>query len=145
LSDNDDGNHPHDARRPASLQTTFNVQTQMLRTIKTLLVELTNKVDILVAAATGHKNSPIPNQPSNILLLPKNAICHKPAPQPPHIHPPKTQIPPWPPHHADHSNKLAPVSQKFSPYKKHIPAKPPFKRGRHNLAMTRTKDCMRPP
>jgi len=160
--DGDDGNHPHDEQhQSSSLTATFNLQTQMLRTIKTLLVELIDKVDLLVAAATcpidkvdllvaaatcpqkSTLPSPqsVPSHPSTL-----TTICQTTATQPHHATPPEPQIPPWPPHHITQCNKLALVSPKISPYKRHIPAKPPFPRGRKsNLATTETKDRLRPP
>ena len=92
--DDDDGNHPHDEQhQSASLTATFHLQTQMLRTIKTLLVELIDKVDLLVAAATCPK-SPIPS-PQSVPLHPSTltTICRKTATQLHHATPPETPDP----------------------------------------------------
>jgi len=146
MPDADNGNHPHEAPRQSSLQATFNLQTQMLRTINKLLVELTAKVDLLVAVTTCTKNSPtLSKLPTSLPLPPTTTtIRRKPAIQP-HAHYPQPQFPPWTPYPANSCNKLAPVS-KLSPHKKYIPTKPPFSHSRHgNQSTTRTKDCMRPP
>ncbi len=144
MSDADAGNHSNKSRHQLlSLQATFNLQMQMMRTIKKRLVELDTKVDLLIAAATRTKNSPILSKLPTSLPLPPTTIknCHKPVLQP-HDHYPQPQFPPWPPHPAEFCNKLTPVS-KISPYKKYIPAKPPFSSGRHGSQPT--KDRMQPP
>jgi len=138
----DDDDQHGERRQSLSLQVTFDLQLQMLRTINMLLVELDDKVDLLLAATC---DNPTPNQPPVLSLPSQNpiTIC-KPVLQP-HVHPPKIQSPPWTTHHANPSNALAPVS-KISPYKKYVPAKPPFPRRRHcTKATIRTKDRMRPP
>jgi len=137
------GHHPHDEQRPSpSLQDTFDLQTQMMRIIKMLLAELTEKVDLILATIC-HKDSPFLSPlPASIPSKP-TTIC-KPV-VPPHAHPPKPQPPPWIANPADPCNKLAPVF-KPSLYKKSVPAKPPFPCGRYcNMTTIHTKDRLRPP
>jgi len=119
----DNGHHPHDKQRPAlSIQDMFDLQTPMLRTINMLLVELIETVD-MIAATICHKKSPILSpMPAPIPSKP-TTIC-KPVAQL-HAHPPKSQPLPWIANPANPCNTLAP-GLKPSPYKKYVPAKPPF-------------------
>ncbi len=150
LLDNDGSNHHHDAQRPSSsINDVFNEQTKMFRTINTLLIELLALVNLLLHA-TKYPATSIPSLPSATAFPSKTTttICHKIATQLPTINPQTTQIPPWPLSQTNPCNNRIPV-KKFSPYRKYIPAKPPFP-GRamtHNgpHAMTRSKDSMRPP
>jgi len=139
LLPNDNSTHPHNEQwQLSSLQAPFNLQMQMLHTLNMLLVELDDKVNLLLAA-TCHKHNPLPSQLSTFLLpsTKSNTICK--LTLQPHVHPPKTQPPPWTVHPANPCNTLAPVS-KLSPYKKYVPAKPPFPHCRHcNMAMIWTK------
>ncbi len=57
---------------------------------------------------------------------------------------PAASIELWLQCHTDPHDKLAQV-EKIKPYKKPIPAKPPFPRGRRHTVVNRTKDYMRPP
>jgi len=138
MPDANDGNHQNE--EVSSLQATFNLQTQKLRIIKLLLVELDTKVKLLLAAATRINHSPLLSKlPPTLLPVP-----HKSAIQP-DAHYPQPQFPPWPQRPVKPCNKLAPAF-KISPYKKYIPAKPPFFRNCHgNQPTIRTKDCMWPP
>jgi len=144
MPDANDGNQNDEV---SSLQATFNLQMQKLRTIKMLLVELDTRVDLLIAAATSINHSPILSKllPTLLPLPPMmTTICRKPGIQP-HAHYPRPQFPPWPWHPVKPCNKLTPVF-KFSLYKKYIPVKPPFFRSCHgNQPMIWTKDCMRLP
>ncbi len=144
LLPNDNSTHPHDKWwQSSSLQATFNLQTQMLCTINMLLVKLNDKVNLLLAA-TCHKHSPLPSPLSafSLPLTKSNTIC-KPTLQP-HIHPMKTQPPPWTVHPANPCNTLAPVS-KPSPYKS-MSLPNPLPCGHHcNMVMIQTKDRMHPP
>ncbi len=139
----DDGHHPHDAQRPElSLQDTFNLQTHMMRTLNTLLVDLSETVDLILATICSKKSPFLSSMPASIPSK-LTTIC-RPVVQP-HAHPPKTQPPPWIANPADPRNKPALVL-KPSPYKKYVPAKPPFPRGPHcNMTTIHTKDRMRPP
>jgi len=65
---NDIGTHPHNEQgQLLSLQAMFNLQMQMLQTLKLLFVELKDKVKLLLAAITYHKTSSIPSPLSALL------------------------------------------------------------------------------
>jgi len=161
----DDKNHTHlpdVLRASASLTTTFDLQTQVLRTLNVLMGELNDSIAMLIAAHTCPQPSPIANCPPALTpgYTPRVPCQSSPQQQPTPIHS-KPQLPPQPPHHPDPSNKSVPV--KITRPTKNIPAKPPFIRGRYpeptrtiipatiptcayNKTMQqRTKDNLRPP
>jgi len=83
MPDANDGNHQNE--EVSSLQATFNLQMQKLRTIKLLLVELDMKVELLLAAATHINHSPLLSKlPPTLLPIPPTmtTICRKPEIQP---------------------------------------------------------------
>jgi len=107
----DDGTHPHkEQRQLPSLQATFNLQTQMLRTLKMLVVELTEKVELLLAAITYHQTSSIPRPLSTLLPSTMQSTTNPPF----HCLTStlrKTLIPPWPLRHANLHSNLAPFQK----------------------------------
>jgi len=146
----DDDGTLHDANcQPSSITALFVAQAKMLHTINMLLVELDELVDKLVDNPTSCDKRPLPSSLYDLLkATPYPTICLTMAIRPPD-HFTKPPIPPWLPHTAASGPTLAPV-KKISPYKRQIPAKPPFP-GHHGcsrdrtMAMPRTKDGMRPP
>jgi len=149
VQDTNDRTHPHDkqCQSSSSITVMFLVQVQMLHTINMLLVELDRLVDKLIDDLTCFDTCPLPSSPYNLLkLTPYPTICLTTAIQPPDCFP-KPQIPLWLPYNAESGTPLAPAP-KISPYKRHIPAKPPFPHGHSGnraTAMPQTKDCMHPP
>ncbi len=139
----DDSNQPLDVQcQPSSILNTFHVQAKMLHNLNTMVVELIEKVDLIIAAILPcSKNSSIPDQ-HIALLLPSTTTC----PATDFIcsdHLLNPQLIPWPPHYATASNKLA---SKSSLYKKTIPAKPPFNGCHQTCHLVKTrKDSLRPP
>ncbi len=137
-----DGNHLHDeGRRPSSLTATIQLQTKVVRTLIVLCAELSETLDLILATVQHNNLSPSPRPPNALVTLPTSQPAHNNTDQP---IPVQTALPPWLQCHKDPCNKLAPVF-KSTPYKKTIPAKPPFIRSRNPVALPRTKDCMRPP
>jgi len=130
----DDGNHPHNVQQSSSLMATFKLQAQVMRTINTMLVELINTVDKLLAAITCPKTSPFPSCPSDWLpSTTPHTICYTTAFQLPHKHLPQAQIPPWPLHHADPCHKLAPNSKNLV-HTKSSYCRTPFNHSHHSKA-----------
>jgi len=131
-----DGNH-----HPSSITDTFNLQTKMLRNLKTMVADLTVIVVLIVNATTRPNNSYISEKIAH--LFPDTTLT---TIRPETVstvtnHPANTQIKPWPPHHVASSYKLA-----YRLHKKHIPAKPPFTCGRPTCHLAKTrKDSLRPP
>jgi len=145
--DDDDSTHPHDARcASSSITATFLAQAQMLRTINMLLVDLAGLVDKLVDDPTRCDTRPPSSLYDMLQSTPYPSICLIPAIRPSASFP-NSQLQPWPLRTAESGTLPAPVP-KISPYKKRIPAKPPFPRNRsrdRTSAMPRTKDRLRPP
>jgi len=138
--DDDVGNHPLDARRQSSrLTETFQLQAKMLRSLNMMFCELIGIVNLIVAEIVppNSTQSPFCTSPTTMFT-----IC--PATDfklTDHFR--NSQTPPWPPNLAASSHKLAP---KPCPYKKTIPAKPPFNCGRQTCHLVKTrKDSLRPP
>jgi len=146
----DDDGPLNDANcQPSSITALFVAQKQMLRTINMLLVELDELVDKLADIPTCCDARPLPSSLYDLLTAtPYPTICLTMDIRPPDRFP-KPLLPPWPMCNAASGPTRAPVI-KISPYKRQIPAKPPFPRhhGRprdRTVAMPRTKDSMRPP
>jgi len=135
--DGADGNH-----QQSSIIDTFNSQTKMLRNLNTMVGELIVIVELIVDATTRPNNSFLHGQ-QTALLLPATTvttICPATAFTLTDHHS-NTQTTPWHPHHDASSNKIVP-----SPYKKRIPAKPPFNHGRLTRHLVKTrKDSLRLP
>jgi len=120
---------------------------RVLCTINVLLGELHEKVALLITAPLAPNKahslavphipswSPLPPDPTWPPTFPSAA---------PHTNPPETPVPFWPACHLALCTTLVPVS-KIIPYKKHVPAKPPFTHGHSKLELTQTKDHMHPP
>jgi len=126
LDDNGSNNHHNVQQSSSSINDVFNVQTMMLHTINMLIVELHTNIDLLLHAAKCPATSIQSLPPATLIpLTTMTTICHKITTQLPTINPQTTQIPPWPLSHINPCNKCIPT-QEFSPYCKHIPAKPPF-------------------
>ncbi len=142
-SDDDDGNHFDGCQRSSSLTATIQLQSKVVRTLNVLCIELSDKLDLILAAIQSNNLSPSMNRPPNTLLTPPTTQLAKTNMIAMRMHPCQT-IPPWFHCNTDPRNNLAPVV-KIIPYKKPIPAKPPFSHGRRHIAVNRTKDCMRPP
>jgi len=142
LHDND-SNQPLDAQcQLLSILDMFHVQTKLLCNLNMMVIELIEKVDLIISAILPcSKNSSIPDQhialllPSTTICQATNFICTD------HLLNP--QLIPWPLHHTTSSNNLA---SKSSPYKKTIPAKPPFNCCCHTCHLVKTrKDSLHPP
>jgi len=139
--DDDDGNQPLEARcQPSRLTETFKLQAQMLRNLNTMVRDLIRTVDLIVAAIvptnTSQKLALLHPPTTMTTICQANAFTLTDYLQ-------NTQNTLWPPNLAASSNKLI---LKPSPYKKKIPAKPPFNRGRRTYSLAKTrKDSMRPP
>jgi len=150
VAPDDDGTHTQDARgQPSSITAIFIAQAQMLRTINLLLVELDGLVDKLVDDPPRFATRPpLPNSLYDLIRpMPYPTICLTTAILPLDRFP-SSQIPPWQSPNADSGTPFAPAP-KISPYKRHIPAKPPFPgghgRSRRMRVMPQTKDRLRPP
>jgi len=141
LSNDDDGNHLHHARcQLSSITDTFNLQAKMLRNLNTMVLELIGTVALIVAAIIPPNNStkiaPLHPPTTSTIICQTTKFTFT-------DHLQNTQIPPWSQHHTASSDKLA---FKSSPYQKHIPAKPPFNRGRQTCRLVKArKDSLRPP
>jgi len=134
------GNHPLDARcQLSSLTEMFQLQAKMLRNLNMMVCELIGIVNLIVAAIVlpnNSKKSPFCTPPTTMTTI-CQATDFKLT-----DYFQNSQITPRPPNIAASSHKLAPKS---SPYKKTIPAKPPYcHRQTCHLVKTR-KDSMRPP
>jgi len=134
-SDDDHGNHLHDkSRRLSSLMAMLQLQMKVVCTLNVLCVKLSEKLNLILATIQC-------NNPSQSPISPPNALLTPPTTQPAKIsidqwmHPSSTSIQPWLQGHTDPRNKLAHVL-KFTPYKKPIPAKPPFTHGRCHMVVT---------
>jgi len=142
-NDEDDGTHLHDeSRRPSSLTATIQLQTKVVRTLIVLCGEISEKLDLILEKITCNNLSPS-------LIRPPTALLTNQSTQPAKIilgqrMYPADSIQLWLQCHTDPRTKLVPVV-KFTPYKKPIPAKPPFTRGHPHTVANRTKDSMRPP
>jgi len=142
-SDDDDGNHLHDeTRRPLNLKATIQLQTKVVRTLNVLCIELSEKLNLILEKIKCNNISPS-------LISPPTALLTHTSTQPAKIilgqrMYPAALIQLWLQCHTDPCNKSVPV-EKFTPYKKPIPANPPFTRGRRHVVVHRTKDYMRPP
>jgi len=129
-----------------SLTATIKLQTKVVRTINVPCAELSEKLDLILAAVQSNNQSPSLNSQLYAPALPTTtqpANNNTDLPMPV-TNPSQMAIPPRPHGDTDPYHKLAPIL-KVKPYKKTIPAKPPFTCGRCHKATTRTKDCMRPP
>jgi len=140
----DDGDHhfQDESRRPSSLKATIQLQTKVVRTLNVLCGELSEKLDLILKKIQCNNLSPS-------LIHPPTALLTHQSTQPAKIilgqrMYPADSIQLWLQCHTDPRTKLVPVV-KFTPYKKPIPAKPPFTRGRRHTVANRTKDYMRPP
>jgi len=141
-SDDDDDDHLHDeTRRPLNLKATIKLQTKVVRTLNVMCVELSAKLDLILEKIQSNNISP------SLIGLP-NALPTHTSTQPAIILGqrmyPAASIQLWLQCHTNPRNKSVLVN-KFTPYKKPIPAKPPFTRGRRHVVVNRTKDYMRPP
>jgi len=100
------------------------LQTKVVCTLNVLCVELSEKLDLILATIQCNNLSPSLISPPNALLTPLTT-------QPAKInmdqwtHPSSMLTQLWLQCHTDPCNKLAPIL-KFTPYKKPIPAKPPL-------------------
>jgi len=118
------------------------LQTKVVRTLNVLCGEISEKLDLILEKIQCNNLSPSLINPPNALLTHKST-------QPAKIilgqrMYPADSIQLWLQCHTDPCNKLVPVV-KFTPYKKPIPAKPPFTHGHRHTVANRTKDYMRPP
>jgi len=142
-SNDADGNHFHDeSRRESSLTATLQLQTKVVRTLNVLCIELSETFDRILAAIPCNNLSPSMSNPPKALLTPSTTQLAKTNMRALRMHPFPT-ITQWLRCTTKPSTKATP-GLKFTPYKKPIPAKPPFHSRRH-MAVNRTKDCMRPP
>jgi len=142
-SDEEDGHHLHDeSRRPSSLKATIQLQSKVVCTLTVLCGEISEQLDLILEKIQCNNLSP------SLLRLPTAHLSHQ-STQPAKIILGQRMysvdsIQLWLQCHTDPCTNLVPVV-KFTPYKKPIPAKPPFPRGRRHTVANRTKDHMRPP
>jgi len=122
---------------------TIQLQMKVVHTLNVLCVELSEKLDLILAKIQCNNLSPSLISPPKALLTPTTTQPAK-ITIDQRMYPAATSIQPWLQCHTDPRNKLAPV-EKFKQYKKPIPAKPPFTRGRCHTVVNRTKDYMHPP
>jgi len=116
VAHDDDGPLNDANRQPSSITALFVAQTQMLRTINMLLVELDKLIDKLADIPTCSDAHPIPSSLYDLLTAtPYPTICLTMAIWPPD-HFLKPLLPLWPMCIAASGPTLAPVT-KISPYK----------------------------
>jgi len=118
------------------------LQTKVVRTLNVLCGEISEKLNLILEKIQCNNLSPS-------LISPPNALLTHKSTQPAKIilgqrMYPADSIQLWLQCQTDPCNKLVPVV-KFTPYKKPIPAKPPFTHGHRHTVANRTKDYMRPP
>jgi len=142
-SDEEDGHHLHDeSRLPSNLNATIQLQSKVVRTLTVLCGEISDQLDLILGKIQCNNLSPS-------MIRTPTALLTNQSPPPAKIILgqriyPVESIQLWLQCHTDPRTKLVPVV-KFTPYKKPIPAKPPFTRGRRPTVANRTKDYMRPP
>jgi len=142
-SDEEDGHHLHDeSRLPSNLNATIQLQSKVVRTLTVLCGEISDQLDLILGKIQCNNLSPS-------MIRTPTAILTNQSPPPAKIILgqriyPVESIQLWLQCHTDPRTKLVLVV-KFTPYKKPIPAKPPFPRGHRHTVVNRTKDYMRPP
>ena len=138
----EDGYHLDASRRPSNLTATIQLQSRVVRTLTVLCGEVSETLELILAKLQCNNIRP------SLLSLP-NAL-NPPTTQPAktttdqRMHPTANSAQPQLQCYTDLRNQLAPVKN-LKPFKKPIPAKPPFPRGRRHTVVNRTKDHMRPP